>query len=324
MLALGTFGLAALVAGANPSLEDGRKLYDALRYRAAEARLRLALDVPTSTPEERREAHDLLARSLMAQGRAKEAEQVYSRLLAVDPGAPPPRASPGVKRAFERAKEALYDQSFVRLVLEEAPPDALGFRLVDPWGRVDALVLLTEMEDGSFASSSVEKGGEGGSVAVVPPIGGRTTHVVLEARDAAGATLTSLGSREAPIEVATLSVAPPAPASRLQDVEEPAAAVPGPSIVAVPPPPVEPSAAHATWVPLAAAGLGAVAVGVGAGVYFGPATSDYNAGGAPGLPGDQVQAANQKAHGEFVAADAAMIGGAVVTAVGTLLWLKLR
>lgn len=66
--------VVAVVVGANPHLDEGRKLFRGLYYQEAEVPLRRACRVPTSTPQETLEAFDLLARTLAAQGRLDEAE----------------------------------------------------------------------------------------------------------------------------------------------------------------------------------------------------------------------------------------------------------
>src|SRR5437016_3069698 len=115
MLLLPLAALTALASGVNPYLAEARDFYAQLLYAKAEARLKLAREVPNSTPEERREVYDLLARSQVALGRTADAEASYSELLAVDPDAPPPEASPKIRDLFRRAKERTYPPRFVRL-----------------------------------------------------------------------------------------------------------------------------------------------------------------------------------------------------------------
>ena len=57
-----------LALAVNPHLDEGRKLYEQLKYPEAEARLKVALQSPTNTPEEVVQISDLLARALIAQG----------------------------------------------------------------------------------------------------------------------------------------------------------------------------------------------------------------------------------------------------------------
>src|SRR4051812_14756911 len=78
MFSLSQLALVSLVAGTNPYLDSGRELYRSVRFKDAEAQLQLARRVPTSTRDERREALDLLARAIAAQGRLEDAEAVYA------------------------------------------------------------------------------------------------------------------------------------------------------------------------------------------------------------------------------------------------------
>lgn len=135
--------------GVNPYLDQGRTLYREVRYSEAEVQLRLGLDVPTATAFERREAHDLLARVLLAQGRGEEAKQIYARLLSVDPGASSPEnASPKVRAAFGAAKKAVFPPDYVRFEERTVRPDRFAADLIDPWGKVALLVVVTVRAEG--------------------------------------------------------------------------------------------------------------------------------------------------------------------------------
>lgn len=135
--------LTALVFTANPYLEEGRSLYQALRFREAESRLRLARENPANTPEETAEIFDLLARSVSAFGRFDEAQEIYEELLAKNPHASAPsHASPSIVDAFLGAKKRLYSPEYVKLSLGKVLDGALEVSLVDPWQRADHLVLL--------------------------------------------------------------------------------------------------------------------------------------------------------------------------------------
>src|SRR5579871_904966 len=103
---------------ANPFLEEGKQFYRDMLYPQAADRLRVSLRAPNLTHEERREAFDLLARSLAAQGQLDEAEELYKQLLEKDPSAPAPlHAAPKIRQAFQHAKENLYPRDFVQLTL---------------------------------------------------------------------------------------------------------------------------------------------------------------------------------------------------------------
>src|SRR5258705_13647266 len=113
----------SLVLAVNPHLDEGRRLYEQLKYPEAEARLKVAELSPTNTPEERAQIADLLARSLIAQGRAADAERTWAELLAKQPHAPDPAgASPKIRDVFQRAKKSVYPEGFVRLGRGPAAP----------------------------------------------------------------------------------------------------------------------------------------------------------------------------------------------------------
>lgn len=133
--------IAALLA-ANPHLDEARRLYEQLKYPDAVARLRVARDVPTNTPDEQRQIADLLARSLIAQGRTADAEKAWAELLAAQPDAPEPvDASPKIREVFQKAKRSVYPADFVKLERGPSPPELLEATLTDPWRRVASVVL---------------------------------------------------------------------------------------------------------------------------------------------------------------------------------------
>src|SRR5678816_2479598 len=105
-----------LMLAVNPHLEEGRRLYEQLKYPDAQARLEIAAQSPTNTPEEQAQIADLLARSLIAQGRSADAERVWAELLAKQPHASDPAgASPKIRDVFTRAKKSVYPPGFVKL-----------------------------------------------------------------------------------------------------------------------------------------------------------------------------------------------------------------
>ena len=114
--------LVAALVGASPELDEARALYQAMRYKHAAEKLWLARDQRGLTKAERREVHDLLARSLAAQGRLDESEAVWSDLLELDPEAPEPAGSaPKVMNAYQRAKAKLASRAPAP---QEPPPPA--------------------------------------------------------------------------------------------------------------------------------------------------------------------------------------------------------
>ena len=131
----------AALAAANPYLEQGRAEFKALDFERSLGALSLATEVKEQTSAERHESYDLLAQALLALGRTREAEETYQRLLAQEPMAPEPRASPKVAAAFLAAKERLYPRPSVTLRRQPAPPERLLVEVRDPWALVHHLTL---------------------------------------------------------------------------------------------------------------------------------------------------------------------------------------
>ncbi|MBX7097707.1 MAG: hypothetical protein K1X89_08345 [Myxococcaceae bacterium] len=131
----------AALAAANPYLEQGRADFKALEFERSLGPLGLATEVKEQTSAERHESYDLLAQSLLALGRTREAEETYQRLLAQEPMAPEPRASPKVAAAFLAAKERLYPRPSVTLRRQPAPPERLLVEVRDPWAMVHHLIV---------------------------------------------------------------------------------------------------------------------------------------------------------------------------------------
>src|SRR5258708_8729671 len=149
--------LVLWMSSANPFLGEGKRLYDAMLYEKATAQLRLAADAPASTREERRQAVDLLARSLAAQGLIDQSEREYAHLLERDPLAPAPAsASPRIRAAFRRAKLGLFPESFVRLTPVAVTAASVEADLLDPWQKVHALSLSSSVGEGPFTRSPME------------------------------------------------------------------------------------------------------------------------------------------------------------------------
>lgn len=132
----------SLVVAVNPHLDEGRRLYEQLKYPDAEARLRVAAQSPTNTPEEQAQIADLLARALIAQGRAADAERTWAELLEKQPHAPDPAgASPKIRDVFSRAKRSVYPEGFVKLERRPAAPGRYEADLIDPWNLVASVTL---------------------------------------------------------------------------------------------------------------------------------------------------------------------------------------
>lgn len=209
--------LVASVAGANPWLDEGRKHYEALRYSAAEAQLRLAVSVPTATAEELHEACDLLARALAAQGRLDEARTVYADLLVKAPHAEGPQdASPKIRALFEDAKRRLYPANYVRLKVLPAPAGRVRAALVDPWAQVDQVRMVATDVEGVRPIASSPAAAEV-TLEVAPPPGAALS---LQAVAGDGGVLASAPLALAPVNLVPVQVAaePPAQAAPIWPV----------------------------------------------------------------------------------------------------------
>src|SRR5579862_8255229 len=107
MLALAL--LAACISNAEPTLDEGRELFRALKYEEALSKLEQAVELPNLATAERREAFDLLARTWAALGNLPRAQAVYGQLLLHDANAPSPDdAAPKIREVFRAAKVALF------------------------------------------------------------------------------------------------------------------------------------------------------------------------------------------------------------------------
>jgi len=128
--------ISALLIAANPSFESGKHLFGELEFEAAAQALSLAVEEPGLSTDERREAFDLWAQSLIATGDVPAAERAYARLFKVDPYVPPPRASPKVVDAFRAAKARVFPRPSVSLQGELRADRRVLVRLLDPWALV--------------------------------------------------------------------------------------------------------------------------------------------------------------------------------------------
>lgn len=199
MWTVAVFSACAVVVGANPYLEEGKRLHDALEYERALERLQLAREVSTSTVEERLETLDLLARVHAALGRLDRSEDMYAEWLGLDPHASiPQNASPPLREAFMAAKRRLFPERFARLRLLPSPVDRIEIALVDPWNAVTDVVLHRRTATGEFVEEPLTVDGRR---ATYQP-SSLSLHFYVEAI-AAGetgrTTLATLGTPEAPL-----------------------------------------------------------------------------------------------------------------------------
>ncbi len=181
-----------MVLCANPYLGEARERFEQLAYEQALNPLILATQVPGQTQAERREAFDLLARTRAALGDLAGATHAYGELLEKDPSAPAPSdAAPKIREAFRAAKASRFPPGTVRLTRVTAAEGRLGFELFDPWGVV---VRLDVREVGGRTLSARPEA----LVEVRIPF----SQAWVEALDAAGAVVGSLGSAKAPLRLA--------------------------------------------------------------------------------------------------------------------------
>lgn len=297
--------IAALtsVLSANPYLDQGRKLYDAVQYEEAEAKLRLAKEVPTSSREERREAFDLLARSVSAQGRADEAERLYAELLTVDPNTPSPaNASPKIRALFTRAKERVYPKDFVKLTALPAVPGRVEVELADPWRRVNRLELFQARGEAPFEALALPLVEWRSSADLPEPPAGSSVRWYVEARANSGELVAQLGSADKPHAYAA-SLDPSTPSS------------PGAQSTTL----ATPSESPPRWVAWTVGGVSLAAVVAGV-VLFVSADQDYRAAQAAPFASDArtlERRYKEKSIGGAATLGAGVVGGATS---GILLW----
>lgn len=277
---------------ANPHVTKATELYDSMRYPEAEARLRIARDAPGTTLEERREIVDLLARSIIAQGRTEEAEGIYAELLAFDPATPnPPNASPKITETFLRAKRKVYPPNTARLERLAASPTTLRVRLIDPWQLVVS-VTLVEGLTGKAMTESVLKVVNGEYNAIIGG-DGRAHQAYVEARNARSEAVARLGSPTVPL---------------LFEAGEGAALVSTPVVVSP-----EVLRARRRWPAWVIAVVSVVALGVGAGFAV-SAASDSTSAGKSDVARD-IRMLDGSARDKAIAANG-LIGGALVGGAG--------
>lgn len=312
MLSLALLGLLSSGLAANPYLDEGRRLYSAVRYKQAEEKLRLATQVPTSTPAEKREAFDLLARTLAAQGRMDEGELVYAELLRMDPYVPSPEdAAPKIAALFLRAKKRIYPGQFVLLRELPSSPGQVEVAVTDPWGIVAQVTLYRWSEEESFQAQELSVDDHRARAQLNETgVGGSHTWY-LEASGKGGEILASLGTAEQPRVSATESPAPRLRVPTEQPKSELAVVPPKGGEVEAPGPP-----RYVAW------GLLALAVAsAGAGTYlFVASENDYQTAGNAAFGSDTAALDRRYREGGTAARllwGASALSGGVA---GALLW----
>jgi hypothetical protein len=307
--------LIALGLSANPHLDEGRRLFDAMHFKPAEAELRRAI-ADGGDPEEAREAHDLLARALAAQGRVDDAEKIYGELLSEDPHAPAPTdAAPKVRKAFQRAKESLYPPDYVRLEQLESEESTLELVLVDPWAQVEQLILVEPAIDRRLSINKHR------ARAPLPAPEGQLIRWSVEARAADGRVLASVAGEIAPVVVAAV---PPPPPAKPEPVLVPKATPPAPIAAVIVNGP-EPRFRTATYLC-----LGAAAAATASGAFFGLRSSQSRSaldalepggnGRITGLTQPEAFSLERRMQSDALAANGLFAAGATLVGTAIGLW----
>lgn len=189
----------ALAQAANPYLDEARQLARELKFSDAIGRLRVARQVPNLDRTERIEVLELLAKCHVAEGDRPEAEAAFSELLSLEPEHELDResTSPKILSVFDDVKRQLFPDQRVTLIEEAAPPGRFRARVVDPFKRVSAVLLMVRTGDGPWEANPVTL--EARRLDVPTPLAPTlTVSWYLQANDAAGAMLATIGSAEAP------------------------------------------------------------------------------------------------------------------------------
>ncbi|WP_164020841.1 hypothetical protein [Pyxidicoccus trucidator] len=247
---------------ANPYLEQARARYEALHFSEAVELLELAEQVPSSTRAQHLDILELRARCELAEGRRQEAEATYERMLMLDPRAEPPAdLSPKILETFQAVKARLFPAGYVALKQLPAAEGLVRAEVVDPWRRVDAVVLHWRgPRDADWRPLRARPDAEC-CVFQLPGGGPGPVRWYVEAQGPEGTGLTRLGAPEAPQEWTRGMASASAPGTEAQDggVTE--------SLVApVPPPGAGPGDVHgdrrASTTPRLRRTLGWVSLGV--------------------------------------------------------------
>lgn len=198
--------LLATVAAANPYLEEGRRLYDGLRFSEAISQLLVARAVPNASVAERVETLDLLGRSLIAEGRLPEAEEAFTALLTLAPSTElDPSLSPKILEVFTAVKVRLYPEGYVLLRPLSAPPRVVRVALLDPWRQVAQVTAELRTAEGWRPLATTEA--EGTWTAQLPPLSTGEPQWAFEARSPAGKVLARIEGPPRPAVAEPLSAA---------------------------------------------------------------------------------------------------------------------
>ena len=202
----------ALAQAANPYLDQAKVLARELKFTEAIALLRVARQVPNLDRTQRIEVLELLAKCHVAEGDRPEAEATFSELLSLEPEHEIDReTSPKIIEVFDEVKRKLFPDQRVTLIEETAPPGRVRARVVDPFKRVSFVLLMLRTGDGPWDANEVTL--EGRVLDVPTPLAPtETVSWYLQAKDASGAVLATIGSAELPRVTARATIVTPPPA----------------------------------------------------------------------------------------------------------------
>lgn len=190
--------LLLLAQPANPYLDEARRLAKDLQFAEAIEQLKVARQVPQLSNTQRLEVLELLGRCQVAEGARADAEASFADMLAMSPGAELNRgASPKILEVFDAVKKRLYAPDFVRLNPLPARLGQAVLLIVDPWHRVEALVMLRRL-DGAAPTEQPVPVADGQAAIELDVAPGHALEWWLEARDVSGLPLAGFGSAQSP------------------------------------------------------------------------------------------------------------------------------
>jgi len=191
--------LLLLLLTQNPYLVEGRQQAQQLHFAEAIEQLKVARQVKSQTSAESREVLELLGRCQVAEGLRTDAVATFAELLKLDPAADLDRKlSPKILEVFDGVKQRMYPPPFVDFVNVLSGRNRAAYSIVDPWRSVAQVVLLSIPSDDSVEQEQALLIVDGQvSIELAVPKNG-SVQWWLVARDASGATLKSVGSKENP------------------------------------------------------------------------------------------------------------------------------
>ncbi len=215
--------LAAPAQARNPLLEEGKRLYEDLRYDESVQRLSEALLRPDNSEPQQVEIFLFLALDYFVLDRPEQAEAAYRQVLMRSPRhSLDPALAPRVRTFFDGVTQRwvaagrpvnreLRPPTPAVAIDHLSPPEArrgeplaLRARLSDPGHRVSQVrILFRAGSTGEFHAGTAEGAGEALSAtipadAVRPPI----VEYFIEALDAQGEVIGTRGDARAPLRVA--------------------------------------------------------------------------------------------------------------------------